>query len=133
MSGKNLNITISIVLCSFLISLLDNLQLGDISARGFFKYHLSVQCLNKLTQSFESGEVDKVRFEKGMYIYIIGNEKSEDKINFYSGLLELEPLLKSCIVCLQQESDKTHKRLLAQRAELMLTNSREMIMFLEFL
>ena len=81
MSGKNLNITVSIVLsyCSFLISLLDNLQLGDISARGFFKYHLSVQCLNKLTQSFESGEVDKVRFEKGMYISIIGNEKSEDK------------------------------------------------------
>ena len=79
MSGKNLNITFSIVLshCSFLISLLDNLQLGDISARGFFKYQLSVQRLNKLTQSFESGEVDKVRFEKGMYI--ISNEKSEDK------------------------------------------------------
>ena len=136
MSGKNLNDTISIVLsyCSFLISLLDNLQLGDISARGFFKYHLSVQCLNKLTQSFESGEVDKVRFEKGMYISIIeamNNQKT--KKNLYSGLLDLEPLLKSCIVCLQQESDKTHKRLLAQRAELMLTNSREMIMFLEFL
>lgn len=54
-------------------------------------------------------------------------------LNLYSGLLELEPLLKSCIVCLQQESERTHKRLLAHRAELMLANSREMIMFLEFL
>ena len=52
--------------CSFLIGLLDNLQLGDISARGFFKYQLSVQCLNKLSQGFQSGEVDKVLFEKGM-------------------------------------------------------------------
>merc|ERR1712110_5324 len=86
--------------CNFLIGLLDNLQLGDISARGFFKYQLSVQCLNKLSQGFQSGEVDKILFEKG--------------------LLELEPLLKSCIACLRQESGKTHKRMLAQRAELML-------------
>ena len=50
---------------SFLISLLDNLKLGDISARGFFKYQLSVQTLNHLSQGFESGEVDKVHFEKG--------------------------------------------------------------------
>ena len=58
---------------------------------------------------------------------------SKDTTNFYSGLLDLEPLLKSCIACLRQESGKTHKRMLAQRAELMLANSREMIMFLEFL
>ena len=50
---------------SFLISLLDNLKLGDISARGFFKYQLSVQFLNRLTQGFQSGNVDKVHFEKG--------------------------------------------------------------------
>ena len=55
------------IACSFLIGLLDNLQLGDISARGFFKYQLSVQCLNKLSQGFQSGEVDKVLFEKGSY------------------------------------------------------------------
>ena len=92
---------------------------------------MSVQCLNKLTRGFERGEVDKVSLEKGMYINRQWKTRSEIKI--VSGLLELEPLLKSCIVCLQQESDKTHKRLLAHRAELMLDNSREMIMFLEFL
>ena len=114
---------------SFLISLLDNLKLGDISARGFFKYQLSVQFLNRLTQGFQSGNVDKVHFEKGRHL----NHLLKATNSFYSGLLDLESLLKSCIVCLQQENEKTHKWMLSKRAELMLANSQEMIMFLEFL
>ena len=90
-----------------------------------------MQTLNHLSQGFESGEVDKVHFEKGAICF-----KSRDSTyvyTFYSGLLDLEPLLRSCIVCLQQESEKTHKRMLSHRAEIMMANSREMIMFLEFL
>lgn len=58
-------INLLLLIYSILISLLDILQLGDISVGGFFKYQLSVQSLNKLTQGFESGELDKVSFEKG--------------------------------------------------------------------
>ena len=91
-----------------------------------------MQTLNHLSQGFESGEVDKVHFEKGANCFL--NQETANYIyTFYSGLLDLEPVLRSCIVCLQQESEKTHKRMLSQRAEIMMANSREMIMFLEFL